>query len=266
MKHHLLYSSLFFLIVFSSCTPSIYLPDRVNAPMLREVGEVRLTGSLKAQNNSVAPRNAVSPSVDFAISPMKNLGLIASYRSTNRYAAENDKYDFLKYQDSIHYTGNKTELGLGYYLPFGKRGLFEFYGGGAFGNIQRTNLRKYYGNLDATYFQVFFQPSIGFNIKDIFELSSGIRFNYHQYAHFNTDTSVFLKAYTKPKSDISSSYYVILSPYLNLNIGYQYVKFNIQGGFSLCATKPYLEPFSPFFLSTGLTFGLAPRFFNHKHQ
>ncbi|MBS1777053.1 MAG: hypothetical protein JSS64_12325 [Bacteroidetes bacterium] len=265
MKQLLFYSSLFFLAIFSSCTPSIYFPDRVNAPMLREVGEVRLTGSLKTQNNTAAPQNALSPSVDLAISPIKNLGLIASYRSTNRYASENGRYDYLRYQDSIHYTGNKTELGLGYYLPFGKRGLFELYGGGAFGNIQRTNLRKYYGNIDAKYFQVFFQPSIGFNIKDIFELSTGIRFNYHQYSQFNPDTSVFSYAYTKPHLDIASSYYFILSPYLNLNIGYQYVKFNIQGGLSLCVSNPYLEPVFPFYLSTGLTFGLAPRFFNHKH-
>ena len=122
--------------------------------MLREAGEVKLTSSLKIQNNTNAPHTVVSPSFDLAASPVKGLGIIASYRSTNRYADENDIYDY-SFQDSIRYSGSRAEFGVGYYLPFGSRGLFDIYGGVGFGSVNRDNLQNYYGNYEAKYFQVF---------------------------------------------------------------------------------------------------------------
>jgi len=243
----------------TSCAPKIYLPERTNAPMLREAGEVKLTSSLKIQNNTNAPRTVLSPSFDFAVSPVQGLGIIASYRSTNRYSDEEDIYDY-NFQDSIRYSGNRAEFGLGYYLPFGSRGLFDLYGGIGFGSVRRENLQHYYGNYDAKYFQAFLQPGIGFYAGDVFEMGGGVRINLHKYTSFKTDTISFRYEFTDPKTDIESPTYLMLGPFMNLNVGYKYAKFNMQFGANFSASRPHIRIESPFYLSMGITLALAPRF------
>lgn len=254
----------FFVNAFSSCSPRIYFPDRTNAPMLREAGEVKLTSSLKVQNNAEAPKTVLSPSFDLAVSPVKGLGIMACYRSTNRYSNEEDFYDY-NYQDSIHYTGNRAEFGLGYYLPFGSRGLFDLYGGVGFGSLKRKNLQNYFGNYEAKYFQVFLQPSVGFYANDVFEMCGGVRLQLQKYSNFTTDTAKFRYEFTEPNTDITDPTFLIAGPFMNLNVGYQYVKFNMQFGANFSASKPHLRMEQPFYLSMGITLGLAPRFF-HSHR
>ena len=256
--------SLFIVVItvfVTSCAPRIYLPDRTNAPMLREAGEVKLTSSLKIQNNTNAPHTVVSPSFDLAASPVKGLGIIASYRSTNRYADENDIYDY-SFQDSIRYSGSRAEFGVGYYLPFGSRGLFDIYGGVGFGSVNRDNLQNYYGNYEAKYFQVFLQPSIGFYANDVFDMCGGIKINFHKYNNFKTDTISFRYEFTDPKTDIEDPTFLMLGPFMNLNVGYKYAKFNMQFGANFSASKPYLRIETPFYLSMGVTLAIAPRFWN----
>lgn len=250
--------SLIILVFVCSCAPRIYLPDRVNAPMLREAGEVNLTSSLKIQNSTNSSNFSVSPSFDFAVSPIKNLGIIAGYRHTSRYTNDDNSDNY--YQDSAHYTGNKYELGLGYYLPFGNRGLFNIYGGGGLGTIKRQNLRPYDGNYDAKYYQIFLQPSIGFEAGKVFDFCGGIRMNYHKYYDFNADSASYQYSFTNPSTNITYPFFLLLDPFINLNIGYQYVKFNIQFGANFTVGKPGLSIDNPMYLSMGLSLNLAPRF------
>lgn len=247
------------ILAITSCAPKIYLPDRTNAPMLREAGEMKLTSSLKVQNNANARHTVFSPSLDFAASPIQGLGIIASYRSTNRYSDEEDMYDY-NYQDSIRYTGHRFEFGAGYYLPFGNRGLFDIYGGVGFGKLERSNLRNYFGNYDAKYFQIFLQPSIGFFAGEVFDMSGGVKLNFHRYSDFTADTASLRYDFTDPQTDIEDQTFLLLGPFMNLNVGYKYAKFNLQFGANFSATKPYLRIESPFYLSMGVTLGLAPRF------
>lgn len=252
-------------LLIASCSPKIYLPDRTNAPMLREAGEVKLTSSLKLQSNTNAPRTALSPSFDFAASPIKNLGIIASYRKTNRYSDDEDLFD-IDYQDSIKYTGSKGEFGLGYYLPFGGRGLFEVYGGVGFGSIKRDNLRGYAGNYEAKYFQAFLQPSIGFFASDVFDMCGGFKINIHKYNNFKTDTASLRFEFTDPKVDIEKPTFVLVGPFMNLNVGYQYAKFNMQFGANFNVGRPELRIETPFYMSMGLTLAVAPRFWRGEDK
>lgn len=252
-------------LFFASCQPRIYLPDCTNAPMLREAGEVKLTGSLKLQNNVNAPKSVISPSLDFAASPLKGLGVMASYRSTHRYADENDFYAY-EYQDSIRYRGSRFEFGLGYYLPFGGRGLFDVYGGVGFGSIERDNLEGYFGNYDAKYYQIFLQPSIGFYANDVFEMCGGVKINLHKYSSFKTDTVKFRYEFTDPQVDIEEPTFLMMGPFMNLNVGYKYAKFNMQFGANFSASKPYIRMESPLYLSMGVTFAIAPRFWQEKDK
>jgi hypothetical protein len=253
----------FFYIViaaaFSSCAPKIYLPDRVNAPMLREAGEVKLTSSVKMQNNANAPHTVVSPSFDLAVSPVNGLGIIASFRNTNRYSDDNDAFNYTD-QDSILYSGNKGELGIGYYMPFGGRGLFDLYGGFGFGSMYRDNLGGGAGNYRAGYYQLFVQPSVGFYANDVFDMCGGVRFSMHKYNKFATDTLSFRYEFTDPRTDLENPNFFILGPFINLNVGYQYIKFNMQFGANANISKPRLTMNNPFYMSLGLTFAFAPRF------
>ncbi len=250
------------IVVLSSCAPRIYLPDRVNAPMLQEAGEVKLTSSVKIQNNKASSITALSPSFDFAVSPAQNFGIIGSFRHTNKYADDDDDFDF-NYQDSIRYTGNRAEFGAGVYVPMGRRGLFELYGGGGIGLLERNNLKRYAGNYQTRYYQIFVQPSLGFHVNDIFEFCGGMKFNIHKFHDFKSDTSAFRYEFTEPRVDIESPTFLIVGPFINLSVGHKYVKFNMQCGSNFNVGRPSLLANSfPFYVSMGITVGFAPRFNN----
>lgn len=242
-----------------SCSPKIYFPDRTNAPMLREAGEVKLNASVKVQNNANAAYTALSPSLDLAGSPCKNLGLMLSYRRTSRFSDEESIYSH-SYQDNIQYTGNRIEFGAGYYHYFGGKGLFEFYGGWGTGAINRKNLRGYSGNYQAGYYQVFIQPAVGFSAKEVFEFSGGMKFRIHKFTRFHSDAPGMEYEFTDPEVNLTDPLYVISGPFMNFNAGYRYVKFNLQAGADWGFTKPWLKINSPFYLSIGLNFSFAPRY------
>ncbi|XZF12482.1 hypothetical protein ACTHGU_11875 [Chitinophagaceae bacterium MMS25-I14] len=260
--------SVFCCLAFVSCAPRVYLPDRVNAPMLREQGDVKLTSSFKVQGNGNTNKFVASPSFDFAASPINGLGLMVSYRHTNRYADEDNIFDSVTDPDSIHYSGNKLEMGAGYYMPFGGKGLFEIYAGGGFGSFNRDNIKKEPyadGNFQSRYQTYFLQPALGFCHRDIIELSGGIRFAYLKYNHFRGDDSVIRYELTDPESDIEKNTFIFIDPYVNVNIGYRYAKFNIQMGSNICVSSPQLRHGDfPFYASLGLTLEIAPRFAGKK--
>ncbi len=231
--------------------------------MLKEAGEVKLISSVKIQNQSVAPGLGLSPSFDLAVSPVNHLGIIVSFRNTNKYA-DDESWDLFgagSSQDSIHYSGNRLEFGAGYYTTFGSKGIFELYGGGAFGNIDRDNLRNLGGNYKAKYYRVFIQPAVGFNSKDIVEINGGIRFAYHKYTSFNSpDPDMRYQFTNDEKADIERLNFIFIEPFVNFNFGYKYIKFNLQPGFTADVTSPYLSNNLCFYLSMGLTLQIAPRF------
>jgi hypothetical protein len=231
--------------------------------MIREAGEVSLTSSIKIQNNANAPHTVVSPSFDLAASPLQGLGLIASFRNTNRYSDDEDYFNYTD-QDSILYSGNKGEFGLGYYLPFGGKGLFNLYGGFGVGSMYRDNLGGGVGNYKAGYYQLFLQPSVGFYANDVFDMCGGLRFIMHKYNSFKADDISFRYEFTDPKTDLENPNYFLLGPFMNLNVGYKYAKFNVQFGGNVNISKPQLRIENPFYLSMGLTLGLAPRFWNDE--
>lgn len=256
-----LFISISLLLTLAACSPGIYLPERTNAPMLRESGEMKLTSSLKLQNNPTNGKSNFSPSLDFAVSPVKGMGITGSFRSISRYATNNSfSYSTLHGIDSFHFKGSKGELGLGYYFPFGQKGLFDIYAGGALGNLQ-CNIIGMSGNWYKTqYHQIFLQPSVGFHVKDIFEISGGIRFNYHKYSYFRSSDPETRYSFTNSNTDIEDDYFLFVCPFLNLNIGYKYVKFNAQIGFNNSAGNTRLTNNGALYASVGLTFAFAPRF------
>lgn len=262
-----LYAIACLCLLFCSCSPRIYFPDRTNVPFLSEAGETKLTASAKIQNQSASSKVAFSPSLDFAVALTDNIGIMASFRNTNRYANDDDwLYSNSNSQDSIHYSGNRFELGAGYFMPFGTKGHFEVYGGFGSGNINRDNLRDLGGNYTSKYYRIFIQPAVGMKVKDIIEFGGGMRFAYQRFNAFSSDDPDLQYDFTHSRAEIENTGFFFWEPFVHFAAGPKYVKFNLQAGFGLDMTTTQLYNNSPFYLSLGITFDLAPRFWKENKK
>jgi hypothetical protein len=259
------YAIAFLCLLLCSCSPRIYFPDRANVPFLSEAGETKLTAAAKVQNQ-VSGKVALSPSLDFAVSPVKGLGLMVSFRNTNRYANDEDWWsNNSNTQDSIHYSGNRVEFGAGYYMPFGRYGQFEIYGGGGFGNIARDNLKAVDGNFRSNYNRFFIQPAVGAKIRDIIEVGGGMRFTYQHFNDFTATDPDIEERLSGSGVRIANSSFMFWEPFIHFAVGGPWVKFNMQTGLGLnMSTSTQLYNPSPFYLSLGVTFDVAPRFWKNQ--
>ncbi len=247
-------------LCLTSCSPRVFLPDRANAPMLREGGEAKLTASIKLQDQSNTTATGWSSSFDLAVSPINHLGLMASFRNTNKYVQDEywSKHDLS--EKMSHYIGQRFELGAGYYSGLGSKGQFEVYGGFGWGDLHRKMAANKTGNFNTDYYRIFLQPALGFNHRDKIELSGGLRFSYQQFTSFNSDRPTMTESFTVPAVPIDQTDFYFIEPFLNFSVGAKYIKFNIQPGFAHNISSPKLDNELSFYLSMGLTFQFAPRF------
>lgn len=258
-----LYTLAIIALFVSSCSPRIYFPDRANVPFLSEAGEVKLTASSKVQNQ-IAGHVSMSPSLDFSVSPIKGLGLMVSYRSTNRFANDEEWFSNGSSQDSIHYSGGRMEFGAGYYMPFGRYGQFEVYAGGGFGSINRDNLKTLDGNFRSNYNRFFIQPTCGAKIKDIVEIAGGMRFSYQHFTDFSSTDPDMEEKLSGSGVRIEGSSFVFWEPFIDFSVGGKYAKFNLQTGAGVnMATTEHLNNPSPFYMSLGVTLNIAPRYWKN---
>lgn len=133
----------FVTLILSSCTTTLYVPNAVNTPLLKEKHEFKAT---------IGPNNAQA-----AFGLTDNFGIIA-----------NGYWDKFKSETTTNgqttqtlNKGNLYELGLGYYKPLTKVIVFETYLGGGLGNInfnQDNGTKRY----DVKGTKFFVQPSIGY--------------------------------------------------------------------------------------------------------
>ena len=138
----------------------------------------------------------------------------------------------------------------------------DVYGGGALGNIERKSLKGSGKDYRTQYYQLFVQPGIGFRVKDIIEFGGGVRVNYHKYFSFqsqNTDTRYH---FTDQKINIEDANLIFLCPFIDVNVGYKYVKFNVQMGLNSNVNGSLLMENSPLYASMGLTFTFLPRWYS----
>ncbi|PZF71970.1 hypothetical protein DN068_15140 [Taibaiella soli] len=228
---------------------------------MSEAGEMKLTAATKVQNQ-ISGHVSMSPSLDFSASPIKGLGLMVSFRNTNRFANDENWLTLGNTeQDSIHYSGNRFEFGAGYYMPFGRVGQFEIYAGGGFGSINRDNLKAIDGNFRANYNRIFIQPTCGAKIKDIVEIAGGMRFSYQHFTDFSSTDPNMEENLSGSGVRIQGSSFVFWEPFIDFSVGGKYAKFNLQTGAGVnMATSEHLNNPSPFYMSLGVTFNLAPRF------
>ncbi|GAA4461435.1 hypothetical protein GCM10023093_06070 [Nemorincola caseinilytica] len=188
------------IVLMGSCSPIYYKPNRVNAPMLTDAGQVHFC---------VAPNNA-----QVAFSPVRHLGLIgnyAGYRHSGDYGREHARM---------------FEVGAGYYGLIDTsrhsdrlRFVYDVYGGFGAGRIDVRNEPGYYYP-DATLTRAFLQPGIGLRTR-IFEMSFNWRVCHLSYSNLSAPPVL-------NGSPFDGSSYFTMEPALTLRCGYKAIKAELQ--------------------------------------
>ncbi|MBN2663339.1 MAG: hypothetical protein JXR68_06790 [Bacteroidales bacterium] len=188
-----------FSVIFNSCAPA-YVPNVVNTPLFNNKAETQL-----GIYSGISGLDAQA-----AVAITNNIGVMFNSSFINSVSDTTDKY----------HKHTFFEAGIGYYTVFNKNGHFALFSGYGYGNvsIKATNI---FGNLittNATYQRIFIQPEFGFT-SAIFELDFSPRF---VFVDMNPD---YLQFTTIKK--------VLVEPTITSKIGYKYLFFTSQIGFSM---------------------------------
>ncbi len=220
-------------ILLLSCAP-VYIPNAVHSPLFSEKGEIDFSGDIGS--NGVDAQFAISPVNHFA------LMLNGSYM--------NDTPDDTSYQDyHWHLYG---EAGAGYYMRFGSVLRFEAFAGFGMGEAETLDEYTFFETdqsiLAKGYYQrAFIQPAIG-AVTPIFEGGLALRMCYVHFSRFvaNDEEAVIEEEVQEDN--------VFLEPVLYARIGWKWIKFQIQGGFSYPVSKEIVFAHQPLLLSMGIHF------------
>lgn len=269
------------VLILSSCQQRMYFPDRANVLGFKEKGEAKLTASFKPQNDdntNNAPAQ-VSPSVDIAYAPVNHLAVIGSYRKTiNRNIPERPALGKM----GGLFNGHRIEGGLGYFTTFGRQSRFEILGGFGKGNLERVGTKYPERDFSTRYNRWFLQAAGGYS-SNIISVMAGIRFAYHKYTSFKSSDSTLeyriapdfyaYDSYWNPvfnagpvfnvlqTKSVTDQNFTFVEPFLNVEIGYKYVKLNGQIGSAFQTSGGRMAGNTPLYVSVGIVLHYAPRFF-----
>ncbi len=210
-------------LLFSSCATA-YVPNVVNTPLMNNKGEFQAS-----LNTGIS---GFDPQVAYALTD--NIGLMVNGSFANRTSDSSD--DFHKHQF--------VEFGGGYFTKVGSAGRFEVFGGFGAGNLQAEYDNELWvskARVNSTRF--FLQPAIGATTS-VFDGSFASRFVYVNLSQ---------------NSDNASAMFV--EPVLTGKVGYKYVKFIVQTGFSFLLTSNDVAfNYQPFIFSVGVQLNLGKLF------
>lgn len=153
-------------IILTGCV-TLYKPNIVHSPMLKEKGELTTSASLGISGSGLMNLQA-------AYATSNNTGIMINGMYHNRN---------LKSADSSVNRLNIFfgEAGAGYFNTLGseKNFLFQCYGGGGYGhsNDKITNTNQPYPEVRANYLNLFIQPGLAFTDKNL-DVAFDLRANY----------------------------------------------------------------------------------------
>lgn len=249
-------------IAVTSCNKHIYVPNQVNAPLLKERYEFK---------GSITPTNLQGA---FAITD--NIAIMASgqylygFNYLDPANETNTDNDILV---SNRTRGGLVEGAIGYFKPFGptKKMVFDVYAGYGSGGF-KTLTREYNSN-DGTnandymiknrFSKVFVQPSIGF-VNPIVETIFTSRFSMVNFYNNQLGIKAFEGDETG-KADfmrINDKPIAFYEPAFTVRVGYRYVKFQSQLQFSVPLNNDGWNDYSnhnmnQYFQQVSFTMGVA---------
>jgi hypothetical protein len=269
MKYRLVLLA-YLILILTSCQRGLYIPDKVNSPGFKEAGEVKLDLSVKPQMRSTSG-SPFSFSSDIAYAPVNHLGVLASYRNVNNKVSEESDI-FSGITRSSTFNGHRFDMGVGYFSKIAGKGKFELYGG--YGNgVVKTDIIYGPGNstikpddsYSARYNRFFVQSAIGLD-NTIFSLMCGSRFTSQKYYDFRSSNPDLQRSLIPDQSlDATKQAFGFIEPYIELQVGFKYVKFNYQCGSAFQVSGPSLKHNAGLpYMSFGILLHYAPRFRNSK--
>ncbi|CAL1520490.1 hypothetical protein [Chitinophaga sp. MM2321] len=226
MKHHF-YAGILLsgAVAISSCNKHIYVPNTVNAPLLKEKHEFK---------GSISPTNLQAA---FAITD--NIAIMANGQYVYRFKfADDNNNDNDVFVDN-NTRGGVVEGAVGFFKPLDpkKRMVFDVYAGFGAGHFKTlasqsnsttgTNVNDYL--LKNQFSKVFIQPSIGF-VHPVFEAAFTSRFSLLNFYNTYLGSKAFENDATGKENfmRISDKPVAFYEPGFTFRVGYKYVKFQMQ--------------------------------------
>jgi len=228
--------------IYTSCV-TLYKPNAIHSPLLKEKGELNTSASIGLSGSglyNLQAAHAISNHIGIMIDGMYHLRRVSSDDSS----VEKLNMFF-------------GEAGAGYFTTFGnnKNRLFQCYSGGGYGitTDKIDDVDQLNPVVNAKYFNVFIQPGLAVTNKN-FEIAFDLRANYvhlyniHAYLYdkfewWNTDFQFY--------SD-TSLYFVNLEPTLTMKAGGEKLKGVLQFGIIV----PTIYAHSYFMVNTSSRLGI----------
>lgn len=202
-------------LFFGSCSTNMYVSNTVNAPLLKEKGEIKLNADM----NNLQAAVAVSDHVGIMIN-----GFYRDYSGSNNY---------------IH-KGGLAEIGIGYFKPLDDDPfVVEIFAGAGMGKVSKSEAITNGSEIRNASFEgnaakVFIQPELGYTSR-FFDLAFTPRFSFIQYTRFtsNNYTEAELAADYLDKERLTSTPFAFAEPAVTLRLGYKWLKLQTQYGLTV---------------------------------
>ncbi|MCW3071026.1 MAG: hypothetical protein JWO44_916 [Bacteroidetes bacterium] len=201
--------------LFSSCSTNMYVPNTVNAPLLKEKGEIK--ASLDESN------------LQLAVAVTDHVGIIA-----------NGFYKTYEGKEYYSHSGHMGELGFGYFSPLKNNLVFETYVGGGMGSVSKkvtytnSDNAEITNSFSAKGARAFIQPGIGYSNK-YFDAAFTPRFTFVKYTRFSSTGfgEDELSGDYLDKGRILNGFYTFAEPAFTVRLGYKYLKLQGQYGLTM---------------------------------
>lgn len=215
LRFYALFLSAVGIFFLNGCAPA-YIPNVINTPLLTNKGEVQAS-----VNGGIA---GFDPQFAYAITD--DLGIMINGSFENRTSDSTDNYHKHRF----------GEIGLGYYGNPGGIIRWEAFAGYGIGSIRSHFEDSFFEEYSSANIQrVFLQPAVGLT-TDVLDFGLASRF-------------VMVNVYQRSVSRIA--YFV--EPAVTARLGFRYVKFSMQLGFSMPLDASAVDfNYQPLLFSIGL--------------
>ncbi|MFP4023955.1 MAG: hypothetical protein ACLFVR_05465 [Thiohalospira sp.] len=213
-----------------SCSPE-YIPNMANSPMFSNQGEFQATVATGTSSFDAQTAYAITD----------NIGIMVNGSYGNETSDTTD--DFHKHAF--------IEGGIGYYEKIGDKGRYEIYGGYGFGKTEGFFEDAVFDSqvTDADMQRIFVQPGIGIS-TGLFDGSFSPRF-------------VLVKMTPRGEGFETGGFNTFFEPVITSKIGYKWVKFVAQFGFSIPVGDESLHfDYQPFIINFGLNFNIGRKYYD----
>lgn len=226
------------VIAMSSCSTTLYTTNAVNAPLLKERGEVKI--------------NVTQNDLQAAVAVADHIGIMANgyyqnYQSSNNY----------------RHNGAMGEVGIGYLLNSPSHLVMETFVGAGLGMVHKQEQfngagnSTYMASFDANAAKGFVQSNLGYRSK-YFDVALTPKFSFVKYSDFSQSnyTDEQLRNDYLNNGRLTDPLFVFAEPAITVRGGYKFIKLQAQYGVTLNLGGQSIRR-APDFASLGLVIDIA---------